>query len=147
MTKFGLSPLADGYSQNYNEYLYPNIYNEFVAAAFRLHHTVHTGIHFLNNQFEEIQIEIPGLNYIRAIELYDLRLNNWMYYDQITALMITFLGRSTYQADFGFLSGNYRIIEMDHRKFSLGAFNVQRARDHGIPTKYRSIAGNKYPSS
>ena len=31
----------------------------------------------------------------------------------------------------------------------MGAFNVQRARDHGIPTygKYRSIAGNKYPSS
>ncbi len=110
MTQFGFSLLANGYSQNYNEYLYPNIYNEFVAAAFRLHHTVHTGIHFLNNKFEEVQIEIPGLNYIRAIELDDLRLNNWVYYDQITTLMSTFLGRSTYQANFSLLSGmNHKI--------------------------------------
>jgi len=40
MREFGLNTLQSGWSWNYDDYLYPNNFNEFVTAAFRLHNLV-----------------------------------------------------------------------------------------------------------
>ena len=41
MDIYSLSPLSDGYLGHYDSLLYPQIYNEFGVAAFRLHQLVH----------------------------------------------------------------------------------------------------------
>jgi peroxidase len=40
MRKFGLNSLESGWSWNYDDYLYPNNFNEFATAGFRLHNLV-----------------------------------------------------------------------------------------------------------
>ncbi len=88
---------------NYNKNLYPNKYNEFATAAFRLHQTVHTDITLLDDEFESNTITIDGNNF-GIIQIHKMALNNWLYYDQLSTLMISFLGEATYNARFGISS-------------------------------------------
>jgi len=109
MSQFLLSPLRQGYSYNYDEYLYPNNYNEFVTAGFRLHHTVNDRIKFLDDKFERItNVVIPG--YIDGMPVIEMATNNWLYYDQASTLLISFLGEGTYTSQFSLSSGmNHRL--------------------------------------
>jgi len=112
MTHFLLSPLQQGYSYNYDEYLYPNNYNEFVTAGFRLHHTVNDRIKFLNDKFERItNVIIPGFTgAIDGMSVIEMATNNWLYYDQASTLLISFLGEGTYSSQFSLSSGmNHRL--------------------------------------
>jgi peroxidase len=45
MQELGLLPLQRGFSDDYDEYLNPNILNEFSAAAFRFGHSLIQGKH------------------------------------------------------------------------------------------------------
>ncbi len=90
-----------------NKNLYPNNYNEFVTAAFRLHQTVHTDITLLGDEFQSTTISIVGTVSTTSygiIQIHQFALNNWLYYDQLSTLMISFLGEATYNARFGISS-------------------------------------------
>ncbi len=105
MRHFYLNPLQDGYSYNYDEYLYPNNYNEFVTAGFRLHHTVHDKIRFLDPGFVPSDVTIPSLDPISMVGIEEMASNNWLYYDQINTLLISFLGEGTLTAQFSLVNG------------------------------------------
>lgn len=40
MSKFKLNVLDKGYLHDYNNYIYPNVFNEFTTAAYRLHNFI-----------------------------------------------------------------------------------------------------------
>jgi len=99
MSQFHLSPLRKGYSYNYDEYLYPNNYNEFVTAGFRLHQTVHTLLTLLDSEFQNTQVNIADFS-IPLINITQMASNNWLYYDQINNLLISFLDEATLTSQF-----------------------------------------------
>jgi len=101
------------YSYNYDQYLYPNNYNEFVTAGFRLHHTVHRDFKFLDSEFQETEVNIPGIDEdADGFEIFEMRSNNWLFFDQTSTLMISFLGESTYTAQFYMNSGMNHLLQM-----------------------------------
>jgi len=100
MTQFLLSPLRQGYSYNYDYYLYPNNYNEFVTAGFRLHQTVQPVFRVLNDEFERISVDISDFP-LMFLGITQMASNNWLYYDQINTLLISFLGEGTSTSQFG----------------------------------------------
>ncbi len=111
MAEFGLNPLENGWSMNYNKNLYPNNYNEFVTAAFRLHQTAHTDITLLDDGFQSTTITIDGNSY-DIIQIHRFALNNWLYYDQLSTLMIAFLGEATYNTRFGMSSSLNHLLPL-----------------------------------
>lgn len=153
MAEFGLNTLETGYAWKYDDYLYPNNYNEFIAAGFRLHHTLHTEIIFLDKNFTIDAITVLGED-IEELRLHEMSFNSWLYYDQINTLMFTFVGEATYRAQFGMIASINHLMPLnadndDPRRFPLGAANIQRARDHGIPGygEYRVMAGHPLSKS
>lgn len=131
---YGLLPLKEGYSYGYKPDLYSSISNEFITAAFRLHHLVNSysskadenlvaydigdiskGLFNLGDYAKDSNGIIRGL------------LLNTAYYS--TPQINTILNNRLYEG-YGILS-------------SLGAINNQRGRDHGLAPyfKYRELCG------
>jgi hypothetical protein len=93
MEQFGLNILKAGYSYNYDDYIYPNNYNEFISAAFRLHQTIHTDVQQLDDEYIE-----PDPT--KRIVISDFRLNQFDYYERINDLFIWATGFGTYISNF-----------------------------------------------
>ena len=142
MQIFGLNPLSNGYQSNYNSQLYPGLFNEFGAAAFRLHPIVH-------NLVQKADVNL------RSVSLFRLQNALWNQTDTFldvdsnlrgTLLLTTYpLNLQLAESLNEHLDENLvkPVDNFSGKPRSLGALNIQRGREHGIPSynTYRSLCG------
>jgi len=141
---YGLLPLQSGYFDKYDYSLYPQIANEFTAAAMRychslvpldlrkgdanynLFHTRPTSYYLFNSSLAFYYPDAP----IRG------SLAEWAYYPspQVNPDLNNYL---------------FNFIFPDSKRFSLPVLNIQRGRDHGIPSYnfYRELCGLNFAYS
>jgi len=121
--------------QIYNELTDGSISNEFLTVSFRLHHLVYPKIFTSNSQFEDIQ----------AHDFNDLVLSRTaVYKDSESFCSGMFIAPS--QPSTAHITDAIR-SELFNGKNSLSSINMQRARDHGIPSyvAFRRFCGLSVP--
>lgn len=136
---YGLLPYENAFFEDYNDKLYPQILNEFSTAAFRYGHTFITGsMHDANPDYEFGQSKSISY-YLFNNKYYKKHMNravvgslrDWSYAPsaQTNEYVCNHLFENLYQ------SGS--------KRWSLPALNIQRGRDHGLPSynKYRKLCG------
>ncbi len=137
---FGLLPLKKGYFYDYDEKLYPQVTNEFATAGFRFGHT------FLSRMQHEASSDFyphtprPTSHYLFNSSLVRKSMDGLLrgclvdnaYYPtpQVNPTL------NHYLFDGLFDTG---------KRWSLPALNIQRGRDHGLPSynHYRELCGLK----
>jgi peroxidase len=146
MNTFGLNSLDEGWSWNYDDYLYPNNFNEFATAAFRLHQTVPRDYKKADENLNEILPVNPEKG-----KLDELFKTQYQYYYNLQELIQGAVLKSTYTSDFSASSCINHFLNLltdGNEKSSLPAITIQRGRDHGIRgyIEYRELAGESCPN-
>lgn len=143
---YGLLPLEKGYFYKYDPKLYPQIANEFSAAAYRYCHTMvplhmrKADSHYNLNIDSHKITDYYMLNKTLSVVYPDLAIKGsmaeWSYYP-------------TTQVNYYLNNHLFDSIFPDSKRFSLPALNIQRGRDHGIPSYnyYRELCGLNYANS
>ncbi|KPM04939.1 heme peroxidase-like protein 1 [Sarcoptes scabiei] len=132
MTRFGLSLMPNGYSNGYDNQCDATIMNEFSAAIFRLGHTL------LKPSFERLDRNYQTIK--ASIKLREAFFNSDMIYEPyaIDQLLRGLVTSSIEKFDSSITEEvTNHLFEERRKPFSgtdLVALNLQRARDHGIPS-------------
>ncbi|UYV63450.1 DBLOX [Cordylochernes scorpioides] len=137
--KFNLQPQTSGYSSHYDPECNPTIFNEFAAAAFRFGHSlirprlplVDRGYRVLTEQL------LLRRGFFNSDMLYSEHIIDQILRGLVTSSMET-LDHSITSEVTNHLFENRAV---PFSGMDLAALNIQRARDHGIPsyTSYREI--------
>ena len=144
MRIYNLNPLRHGYldKYKYDDYMYPQLYNEFASAALRLHSLVHNDLHKPNPDLLKLNTFLLSSAFFNVSD---------SYYNMDANARGTLLD-TTYQglpqmAD----SLNHHLFEgvtkpidnFSGKARSLGAINIQRGREHGVRSYnyYRKLVG------
>lgn len=133
MKRFDLYSKKSGYSYKYNDHLYPNAINEFVAGGFRLHNLISPDVMKADKNLCTLVKE--GLN-----KFFQNQYETFNDLDSICrGLLVAKTQDSHFQAS---TSINYQYLEdfeMKGDRSSLPAMNSQRGREHGFQsyTSYR----------
>lgn len=128
---YGLYPLTWGYTYNYNPKLYNSISNEFVTAGFRLHHLISEEQCYADSYLRKFNCHSIWLGMKNSTgTCYGID-------DIIRGQIATQSYYSTPQLSW---SMNNDLLK---GKDSIGVRNVQRGRDHGLPSYnyYRELCG------
>lgn len=124
INEFGLYTFDTGYAYAYDDYLYPNNYNEFIAAGFKLD-----------------QITAPKFTTTTAgeKELTVFFSNQFYTYTKMNELLDGLIKSAT-------LAQRFNVVEAIP---SLSTFNIQLGRDHGLRpyVYYRKMAGLNLPAT
>jgi peroxidase len=125
-----------GYTYEYNEKLYPQVLNEFATASFRLHFLVPNHVKMASADFRPTQSKLLNHSIFNASNAY---LN-------MDSLSRGALIEPAYKASLQMADSLHNHLFEDTfipGKSSLGALNIQRGRDHGIPSynRYRAFCG------
>lgn len=142
MEIYNLTPLSDGYLGHYDAKLFPQVYNEFGVAAFRLHQLVH-------NFVQKADQNLRGTNVFR---LQSAQWNATDTFFNVDANLRGTLLETTYPLDLQMAESlnehlNENLVKpvdnFSGKPQSLGAINIQRGRDNGIPSynTYRNLCG------
>ncbi len=142
---YSLLPKKHGFFPGYDEDVYPQIINEFAAAAFRYGHTLVTQTqHAASKSYQPSEAK-PIWFYLFNTDYYKKAMDaiirgnllDWSYAPETQT--------NNYFGDWLF-DGLY---PMDSKRWSLPALNIQRGRDHGLPSynKYRRLCGLNYAYS
>jgi peroxidase len=136
---YGLVPQKRGYFSGYNSTLYPQIINEFSTAAFRYGHTQVTYSQHTASKTFDLSDPKPISFYMFNNVYYKTSMDeiirgnlvDWSYAPNPQA--------NKYLGDW-LWNG---LFSMDSLRWSLPAMNIQRGRDHGLPSynKYRKLCG------
>jgi hypothetical protein len=136
MKKFGLNPLKSGYGNFYKSRQYPNVYNEFATAAFKL-------INYFSDKFDFSQTPVPGIDLI-----FDYSDSLWRQdwsYKCLELFMKALVEQNSLGG--GFLvsksvQDEWRVSPSDGLN-SLSALLIQQSRDHTFKSylTYRNLAG------
>lgn len=132
-----LATLTYGYSSLYDESIDGSIANEFLTVSLRLHHLIFPKIYTSNPQFEDIQEH----------NFNDLVLSKTAVYKDSESLCAgMFVGPT--QPSNGHVSDPLR-SQLFNSKNSLSSINIQRGRDHGIPSyvEFRKFCGLSVPKT
>jgi len=142
--QYDLLPLENGYFYKYNPYVYPQVSNEFGTAAYRCHHMVQNWLSIAdynykyqaNNTVDWYQFNSQLTQDPEPVILAQLK--DWSYYPtpQVNDRLNHWL-----------FHGMFSNVET--KKFSLPALNIQRGRDHGLPgyNYYRELCGLSFAKS
>ena len=139
---YNLYPLKSfGRFKGYNEKLYPQILNEFSTAAFRYGHTIVPNSHHTASRDYTLSNAKP-------LSLYQF--NNKYYENEMSSILRGSLIDWSYapSAQTNKYLNDWLwdgIFSYTSHRWSLPALNIQRGRDHGIPSynKYRGLCGLK----
>ena len=141
---YNLLPLKAGYFNGYDPTIYPQIINEFATAAFRYGHTFITqDSHTADYNYRYSQS--------RSIDYY--LFNNKAYLENMDSIVRGTLMDWSYAptAQINTYMNNYLFNNIFYpgSKWSLAALNIQRGRDHGLPSynKYRKLCGLNYANT
>jgi hypothetical protein len=137
---------SDSYFMNYNRELYPSVSIEFSTAAFRFGHSlVRPTLGFADVNLRKMhQIEVPD-NIFNTKEIFNNGGND-------AYLRASFMQSSDWFDPYLNTYMNDRLFEefasntSQTKRFSLGALNVNRGRDHGLNNynAYRNLCGLNY---
>lgn len=143
MNLYGLKLLPQGYYKGYNPKCNPSIVNEFAAAAYRIGHSLlRPHIPRMNQHYQVVD---PPILLRDGFFKVDMIMQTGMV-DEISRGLISTPMESLDQ----FITGEVTNHLFEDRKIpfsgiDLVALNVQRARDHGIPSynNYRALCNLK----
>ena len=142
---FNLQPLVDGYlpkSLTYGNVLYPQIYNEFGTAAFRLHTLVQNELSKASRSLRKTsEFDLSSAMYNVSDSYFHVDENARGTLLETTYAMNPQLADSLNNHLF---EGVEKPVEnFSGKARSLGAINIQRGREHGIRpyNHYRELAG------
>lgn len=144
METFGLVPLKTGYASNYREDVDPSINNAFATAAFRYGHTLIAGHMKTYSRFgvEEDRLRLSK-NQFSPFYLYRR--------DGLDALLRGLSIQASQKFDRFFTEELTNHLFAGNNRFGMDlvALNIQRGRDHGIPSynKWRQICSLPYARS
>ena len=134
--QYKLELAKDGYSNNYNSKAYPQILNEFASASFRLHHLVSDRTIKVTKEFEPVEIKDLARSLFNSSDVYSN-------FESIARGLLVDRIYESQPHMTPYL--NHYLLEniFEAGKSSLGALNVQRGRDHGLPSynRYREFCG------
>jgi len=145
MTKWDLIPLKNGFFNDYDYKINPQVSNEFATAAMRFGHVLTNTYHYgYNNNYELVG------NWTTGKMLFSHEFGYKNNYENI--LKGALLQNSYYFSPAVNNYLNHHLFEnltSEFRRLSLPALNIQRGRDHGLPgyNKYRKYCGLKYAYS
>ena len=143
---YNIKPYNQDYFYKYNPELYPNIINEFSAAAFRFGHTlvrttlVKTDLDY--HAYQNISLQHLVFDTNPAFKKGGL--------DALLRGML-FDGAGRYDPSLNSYLNNHLFEGLNEgsptKRFSLASLNINRARDHGIQPyiEYRALCGLNYP--
>ena len=138
MNTYGLLPLSNGYSNDYDPTIDPRITNEFATAAFRFGHSLIPGFIQVNNRIgQQVNPSFSLRESFFKPEL--LRLPG-----MIDGLVSGLTRERIQKFDSSFSEDiTNHLFDGDDNGMDLVALNIQRGRDHGLPgyTKYRQLCG------
>ena len=138
MNTYGLLPLSDGYSSDYDPTVDPRITNEFATAGFRFGHSLIPGFIQVNNRIGR-QIN-PSFSLRESFFKPELLRLPGMIDGLVSGLTRERIQRfdSSFSEDI-----TNHLFDGDDNGMDLVALNIQRGRDHGLPgyTKYRQLCG------
>lgn len=141
-SKFGIRSKAHGYNTVYDESVDGSTRNVFAAAVFRIGHTqIESFVGFLTEDYSQggqtpVENEYFNTRLIRSKHMYGV--------DGIARWMCT-MNQGAPDAFVTHAVRNHLFQTEPGNGFDLPALNIQRARDHGIPSynKWREFCGLK----
>lgn len=141
MKKWDLIPSKSSYFNGYNKKLNPNVKNSFATAAGRYGHTLINKFHYSYDKDYNLR--------------YNTTTNNILFkhtYNGFDDIRGSLMQNSYYMTPaINDYLNNYLFQYMtpDFKRSSLGALNIQRGRDHGIPdyNQFRGWCGLKVVNS
>ncbi|XP_017047162.1 chorion peroxidase [Drosophila ficusphila] len=127
MKRFGLVPLHQGYSHDYNVDVNPSITNEFSGAAYRMGHSSVDGKFQIRQEHGRIDevVNIPDVMFNPS------RMRKREFYDD---MLRTLYSQPMQQVDNSISHGLSRFLFRGDNPFGLdlAAINIQRGRDQGL---------------
>ena len=128
-----------GTYRGYNPYINPGITNSFATAAFRFgHSTIRPTFDFLNANFDPIVNPIP---------LVQMFFNNTLIQKKgVDGFLLGAIGNFSQVIDTTLAQGLFKLFQRaTSAGLDLGALNIQRSRDHGLPSyeQFRRRCGFK----
>jgi peroxidase len=136
---YNLLPFKSGYFTEYNQDLYPQIMNEFSAAAFRYGHTQVTYTQHGASKTYALSDPKPISFYLFNNQYYKSSMDDIIRGNLLDWSYAPHPQTNKYFGDWLFNG----LFSMDSHRWSLPAMNIQRGRDHGLPSynKYRQLCG------
>jgi peroxidase len=145
--QYDLLPFEQGYSQGYNPRIRASIINEFAGAIFRFGHTLVKRNQYMADsnyrKVDDFPVDWYMFNpYIKEsgnLEMCakgSLMNHGYYFHPQVNEVLNDWLF-------------NYTFPDIESKRFSLAALNIQRGRDHGFPryNEYRRLCGLNYAYS
>jgi peroxidase len=142
--EYGLMPLKNGYTYEYDGNIFPSVINEYSTAAMRFCHALVP--HHLQKATSNYE-----LFHEKKTNYYIFNTTLSFYYPD-APLRGSIVQPSYYpspQVNYDLNNYLFDGIFPDSRRFSLPALNIQRGRDHGLPSynEFRRECGLKYAYS
>jgi peroxidase len=137
--RFELLPKKSGYFTDHNSNLYPQIINEFATAAFRYGHTQLKYTQHAASKTYDLSEPQPISFYMFNSQYYKSAMDDIIRGNLVDYSYAPNAQTNKYLGDWMW-SG---LFQTDSHRWSLPALNIQRGRDHGLPSynKYRRLCG------
>ncbi|CAF0706986.1 unnamed protein product [Brachionus calyciflorus] len=141
--KYELKPQREGFFMSYDKTIEPYLYNELATAALRFGHTL------IKHQMSKAD---RNMNQFEKSTTDEFLFTSRKFYRNGTETQEDYMRGLLAEDCYSFTSAlnpslNHQLfqgtVKGDTKRFSLGALNIQRGRDHGLPgyNSYRAFCG------